>query len=237
MSPKISTKRFENQLLTSLKADDLALIEPFLEPVALDLRMVLERPNVPIKHIYFPKSGIASVVSTADPGTLAEVGLIGLEGVSGTAVIFESDRSPHHTYMQVAGSGQRVELAKFQTALSKSVTFRSHFLHYAHAFMIQTAYTAAANARAKLEQRLARWILMVHDRLQDNGVPLTHEFLGIMLGVRRAGVTEALLVLAGRGVIRKDKVGSFILVNRKGLEMIAGPFYGAPEREYVRLMA
>ena len=109
-------------------------------------------------------------------------------------------------------------------------------LKWANGFMIQTAHTALANGRAKLEQRLARWLLMAHDRLDSDAVPLTHEFLAVMLGVRRAGVTVALHSFERRGLIATRR-GQLTLVNRAGIEQVAGSFYGIPEAELKRLMA
>jgi CRP-like cAMP-binding protein len=104
-----------------------------------------------------------------------------------------------------------------------------------HVFMVQTAHTAIANARTKLDERLARWILMAHDRLSDKSLPLTHEFLSLMLGVRRAGVTEALHELTAQKLIQSAR-GSVVVLNRKGIERMAGAAYGTPEAEYRRLI-
>lgn len=237
MSPRISATPSKNRLLTSLTASDHALMKPHLQPVTLDVRTELERAGGAIANLYFLESGIASVVATAEHNVQVEVGLIGLEGVSGLAVILGSDRSPHRTFMQAAGGGHRVAVDKFQDAFAQSATFRTHFLRYANTLTIQIAHTAAANARGSLEQRLARWILMAQDRLGGDDVPLTHEFMAIMLGVRRAGVTEALSVLVRRRLIGRERRGVLSVVDRKGVEKIAGRFYGVPEREYERLMA
>ena len=109
------------------------------------------------------------------------------------------------------------------------------FLKYVQAFMVQTAHTAICNARAKLDQRLARWLLMAHDRLDRDILPLTHEFLSLMLGVRRAGVTEAIAALEAEELIGAAR-GQIIVRNRKGLERKAADVYGVPESEYRRLL-
>ena len=164
------------------------------------------------------------------------MGLIGCEGVSGLSVILGSDRSPLRTYMQVAGSGLSIPSNKLLAVIGESPTLNLLLLRYAQAFTVQTTYTAAANAKAKIDVRLARWLLMAHDRVPKNAIPLTHEFLSIMLGVRRAGVTDCLRAFAKRGLIHSPKASLIELVDRKGLEHIAGQYYGAPEREYKRLM-
>ena len=111
------------------------------------------------------------------------------------------DQSPHSTYVQVAGEGQRITASALRKAMNASRTLQSLLLKFVQVFMVQTAHTAIANARAPIDQRLARWILMAHDRTSDNTLPLTHEFLSLMLGVRRAGVTEALHSLKRRKLI------------------------------------
>src|SRR6185312_3289429 len=142
----------------------------------------------------------------------------------------------HSAYLQIGGNGRRMQAATFLEVMSRSETLRSLMMKSANAFMIQTAHTALANGRAKLEERLARWLLMAHDRLDSDAVPLTHEFLAVMLGVRRAGVTVALHSFERRGMITTRR-GQLTLVNRAGIEQVAGSFYGIPEAELKRLMA
>jgi CRP-like cAMP-binding protein len=137
--------------------------------------------------------------------------------------------------MQIGGHGLRLAADKFCAALRQSESFNTLMLKSAQAFMIQTAHTALANGRAKLEERLARWLLMAHDRLDTAAVPLTHEFLAVMLGVRRAGVTVALHSFERRGLIA-TKRGQLTLIDRPGIEQVAGSFYGIPEAELKRLM-
>lgn len=236
MSPASSSAAGDpNRLLAALTADDLDLLDPHLESIALDIRRVLEAPNRPVRHVYFIQRGIASVVAGSGDDKQLEVGLVGCEGMTGLTVVLGDDRSPHATYVQVAGHGRRIAAGKLRQALAKSPSLRQLLLKFAHAFMIQTAHTAIANGRASLEERLARWILMAHDRVPSDTLPLTHEFLSIMLGVRRAGVTVALHGLEGRGLI-KSRRGLIRLIDRDGLRAIAGSFYGTPEAELKRLM-
>jgi CRP-like cAMP-binding protein len=115
--------------------------------------------------------------------------------MSGISVVLGGDQSPHSTYMQIAGGGLRISAKELRTAMAASGSLHQMLLRYAQAFMVQTAHTAIANARANIERRLARWILMAHDRTRIATLPLTHEFLSLMLGVRRAGVTEAFQTL------------------------------------------
>jgi CRP-like cAMP-binding protein len=142
--------------------------------------------------------------------------LSGCEGMSGTSVVLGNDRSPHETYMQVEGEGQRITATNLREAMKASDSLREVLLRYVQVFMVQTAHTAIANARGRLDARLARWLLMAHDRVRDNTLPLTHEFLSLMLGARRAGVTEALHSLARQNFITAGR-GEVIVLNRKGL--------------------
>jgi len=150
-------------------------------------------------------------------------------------IVLGNHRSPHATYVQVAGEGQRIGAARLRTAMAASGAMRALFLKYVQAFTIQTAHTAIANGRAHIDERLSRWLLMAHDRVGRRDLPLTHEFLAVMLGVRRAGVTEALGVLEGDKIIRAVR-GNITVLNRKRLEGKAKDSYGVPEAEYRRLI-
>jgi CRP-like cAMP-binding protein len=224
-----------NQLLAAMSADDLALLQPHLEPVTMALLKDLERPNKQIEDVYFMDAGIASVVAVQAKGERIEAGLIGREGMSGTAVVLGGDQSPHATYIQVAGEAQRITVKDLCKAMDKSESLRRLLLKFVQVFMVQTSHTAIANARSRIDQRLARWILMAHDRTGDDTLPLTHEFLSLMLGVRRAGVTEALQSLKRRKLIGTGR-NNIVVFNREGILQTAGPCYGVPEKEYRRLI-
>lgn len=225
-----------NRLLNKMSASDFALLAPHLEMVALKERQVVEVPGKPITHVYFVEIGMVSVVAVNAEDHRIEVGVIGKEGMSGVPLVFGDDRAQHSAYMQIGGNGRRMSAAAFAEAMKQSDTLRALMMKSAQAFMIQTAHTALANGRAKLDERLARWLLMAHDRLSSDAVPLTHEFLAVMLGVRRAGVTVALHSFERRGFITTRR-GQLTLINRTGIEQVAGSFYGIPEAELKRLMA
>lgn len=224
-----------NQLLAAMSADDFASLEPHLRPVPMPLLKDMERPNRRIETIYFLETGIASVVAVQPDETRVEVGLIGREGMSGIAVVLGGDQSPHSTYVQVAGEGQRITASKLRQAMNASKPMHSLLLKFAQVFMVQTAHTAIANARANIDKRLARWILMAQDRTGHETLPLTHEFLSLMLGVRRAGVTDALQSLKRQKLIDTGR-NKIVVLNRKGIERAAGKSYGTPEKEYRRLI-
>jgi len=224
---------FHNRLLASLSAADLSLLRKSLKPIDLPIETVLEKPNQPIEWVYFFESGMASVV--AGEGPRIEVGLIGREGMSGMSIVMGDDRSVNSTFMQGSGVGFRIGVKEFVRILHKSDTLRLSLLRYVHVFSTQVAQTAVANGRGKLEARLARWLLMAHDRFSQEAFPFTHRFLAYMLGVRRPGVTVALHFLEGYGLIKATR-GLIAVTDRKGLESYADPSYGVPEAEYERLI-
>ena len=205
-----------NNLLSRMSRADAQLLEPHLEAVDLPLRKQLQARNKRVAQVYFIESGIASVV--ANGGQAIEVGMIGREGMSGVSVLLgDGERVPHETYMQLAGSGQRMSAAALREAIRASDTLHQLLLRYVHSFMTQTTQTALANGRSKIEERLARWLLLADDRVDGNELPLTHEFLAIMLGVRRSGVTVALQELERKGMIAHRR-SVITIIDREGLE-------------------
>ena len=227
--------RYRNRLLTAISAVDAGLLRPHLEPVVLELRADLQEPKKRIEYVYFVDKGIASVVAVQANGARVEVGLIGPEGMTGSVVVLGDDRSPYSIYMQIAGEGQRISVIELRKAMKKCASLHSLLLKFVQTFMVQTAHTAVANARGQIDERLARWILMAHDRVSGDTLRLTHESIALMLGVTRPGVTLALQSLAGQGLIRSSR-GQVVILNRKGIEGRAGELYGVPEAEFRRLI-
>jgi CRP-like cAMP-binding protein len=225
----------DNRLLASLSTDDFDLLAPHLESVTLGLRKSLETPNKRIDAVYFPEEGFASVVAVQSKGKQVEVGLIGREGMTGLSIVLGNHRSPLSTYIQAPGKGKCISATELRKATRTSLSLRDSLLKFVQAFGVQTAHTAICNAQSRLDARLARWLLMAHDRIGDDTLPLTHEFLSLMLGVRRAGVTEALHALRGQGLISYGR-GQIAVKDRKGMERTAGEAYGTPEAEYRRLI-
>jgi len=228
-------KQHRNRLLAALSPADLVLLEPQLQSVQLEKRRVIEAPNKIVDYVYFPETMIASVVALCGRDERIEVGLIGCEGVSGLTVLMGDRRSPNSTYVQVEGEALRIEAEMLRKILLQSDSLRELLLRFGHVFTTQIAQTAVANGRAKLEQRLARWILMAHDRTVADDVAMTHEFLAVMLGVRRASVTVALDAIEKRGFIAARR-GRITVADRKAIEKMAGHFYGVPEAEFKRLI-
>jgi CRP-like cAMP-binding protein len=213
----------KNLILSRLSKADYELLKPSLERAELPVRKVLERRGKPINTIYFIESGIASVVADGGKHPI-EVGLIGREGMTGLPVVLGNDRNSNEVYMQLEGDGQALPASDLRRAIDKSVTLHRSLLRYTHAFLEQTTRTAVANGRSKIEERLARWLLMANDRLDGDEVPLTHEFLSIMLGVRRPGVTLAIKALERAGVIAK-KTRCIVIVDRDSLKELSNGTY------------
>ena len=224
-----------NHLLASLSSADLRLLEPHFEQVPLPIRKSLEEPDRRIEAVYFPLSGFACVVAVQSPTRHVEIGFIGREGMTGLPILLGNHRSPLATFIQAAGEAQRIRAADLRSAIQQSPSLRDSLLKYAQAFGVQTAQTAISHAISRLDRRLARWLLMAHDRISGDVLPLTHEFLSIMLGVRRPGVTEALNSLERQNFIYCGR-GTVTVKDRKGLERYVGKFYGIPEAEYRRLI-
>jgi CRP-like cAMP-binding protein len=223
-----------NRLLASLPAEDFASLRPHLEPVSLDTRRVLIEPNTPIAHVYFPEAGMSSVTNNGSGGKI-EVGVIGREGMVGLPIVLGIDQTPYEHFMQIGGHGWRIAVQDLEQAMAQKPSLHRHLLRYAQASHVQVSETAFANANSDVEARLARWLLMCHDRMESDDIPLTHEFIAMMLGVRRPGVTVALHVLEGMQVIR-SKRGLITVLDREKLEELADEAYGLSETEYTRLM-
>lgn len=219
-----------------MTADDFRLINQYLVSEPLNRLDRLLRPNEPIDRIYFPEGTVVSIVAIGPGGSRTEVGIFGREGMSGAAVLLGTEQTPLETYVQV-GSSTSLSLptATLLAATEASSTLRTLLLRYAHVQSVQVASALSTMAALTIERRLARWLLMCQDRLDGDDIALTHEFMGMMLGSRRAGVTEALHILEGNGLVRATR-GLVIVINRAGLEALAGASYGLAENEYRRLI-
>lgn len=224
-----------NRILNALSDADLALLEPQMETVSLKCRQRLQSANRRIDHVYLVESGIVSVVAIGNGDRRqAEVAIVGREGMTGVPVVLGSDRSPCDHFVQAGGVGQRISADDLRSAMSKSNSLRHCLLKFAHVFAVQSSYTALSNARGSLPERLARWLLMALDRLDADTLAITHEFLALMLGVRRAGVTTALGDFQQLGVIDVRR-GVVSIRDRSALEEASKGLYGIPEAEMERL--
>lgn len=226
---------FRNNLLRRLSERSLSRLSPQLERVELARSFQLSNPHQTMDHAYFFESGIASVVVRSPEGQHTEIGIIGRDGMCPASALLEADMDPFSIFMQVEGEAWRVAIPALKAVIADDRDARNLFARYAQALSIQHAYTALSNAVHHIDERLARWILMCHDRADGADINLTHEFLSIMLAVRRPSVTTALHVLEGRKLIYSER-GVVIVRDRAGLEAFARDAYGECEKEYERLI-
>jgi CRP-like cAMP-binding protein len=221
-----------NELLKSLSQEDFELLKASLRHVELAIKTGLEEAGEPIQDVYFPEWGIASVVATMTGNRQIEVGIIGRDGMTGMTVVLGDSTPPNETYIQVASAGSKMPADKLRSAMLKSPTLRSSLLRYANSFLAQASRTALVNGYSKIEERLARWLLMVQDRVDGNKIHLIHAFLATMLGARRPGVTIALNMLEYRGLIQAKR-SEITIADRAGLIRLTGGAYGPEEERYL----
>jgi CRP-like cAMP-binding protein len=224
----------QNLILSRLPPAELAAIRPHLEPVDLPKDFVIAPPDAMITHVYFFEQGLGSIVAVSAAGHKVEAGMFGREGFAPTPPSVGSDWSMHEVVVQAAGHGHRVPVQTLIALMETCRTFTDLLSKAAHNLATQASYTALSNAVHPVVQRLARWLLMSHDRLGQDELRITHDYLALMLSVRRPSVTTALHVLEGHGFIRAER-GVIIMRNRAGLQKFAGDAYGVPEAEYRRL--
>jgi CRP-like cAMP-binding protein len=224
-----------NRLLELLNAHDFDRLRPHLEEVPFDYRLPLYQANKPIHFVYFPITGVASVVTTMSDGREAEVGTIGNEGMVGLPVVLGDNLASTSVYVQVPGAGMRLAASAFRTALEQSSTMRLVMQNYAQVMFNQVAQSAACAHFHHIEQRCCRWLLMTHDRVQSETFLLTQEFLGMMLGVRRTSVTLAANSLKKKKLIEYSR-GHVTILDRAGLERHSCECYGVTKREFDRLL-
>lgn len=224
-----------NRLLGLLPSKDYERLRPHLERIPLEYRQSLYRANKPIEFVYFIEAGVGSLVNTMANGEAAEVGTIGNEGVVGLPLLLGDDKAPTAVYVQVPGTGLRMEAAAFQAELARSPTMQVVMLRYAHALFNQVAQSAACNQFHTLQQRCCRWLLMTHDRMQSDEFLLTQEFLAMMLGVQRTGVTKAARDLKRRGLIEYRR-GAVTILDRRGLKQLSCECYAVSKKEFDRLL-
>ena len=224
-----------NRLLALMSPDDFGLLAPHLARVILKKGFVMVEMNEPIEQVYFLDSGIASIIAISPEGMEVEAGLFGREGMGPNAVVLGADSTPNKVLLQVPDDAWRISTPLLRQALAASPTLHNLLLRFVQTQIVQTTYTALSNAVHPVDERLARWLLMCADRSDDSEFPLTHDFLSIMLAVRRPSVTTSLHVLEGNGFIRAER-GCLTIRNRAALEQFAGDSYGRPEDAYRQLI-
>jgi CRP-like cAMP-binding protein len=223
-----------NRLLALLPQDEYQRISPLLHHVPLPVRQILYQARSPIDYVYFPESGVVSAMTVMGDGSAIEVATIGNEGVAGLTAFIGGETSPNEVMVQVAGNSLRMRAETFKKEASQDGHLRRILVRYNTAFSVQVSYSVACNGLHTVEKRCCRWLLMTQDRVGSNQLPLTHEFLSIMLGVRRASITEILQPLQKSGLIHNGR-GVIEIVDRDGLKTLACECYEAVNQEFARL--
>jgi CRP-like cAMP-binding protein len=223
-----------NRILDALPFEDFDRLAPHLKPHDLASGDILYGMETRVDHVYFPVSGMISLVCQSSAGASVEVGVVGREGMAGISTILGVDVAPHETMAQIEGSALQMEAAVLKTEFKNGGALNTLLLRYVHAMLLQISQVAACNRMHQVEPRLARWLLMSSDRTEMEKLPLTHEFLAMMLGTRRAGVTEVAIELQKHGLINYTR-GHIIISDREGLEDIACECYGVIKAEFARL--
>jgi CRP-like cAMP-binding protein len=227
--------RRTNRLLSLLTDSDYERLRPHLSSVAFDYKRSLYEASRPIEHVYFPIEGVASLVITIADGSSAEVGTIGSEGFVGLPVCLGDREAPSSVYVQVPGIALSMDARVFRRELDRSPTLNLIMLRYAHAFFNQVAQSAACAHLHRVEQRCCRWLLMTRDRMPTGDFLLTHEFLGMMLGVRRTTVTDVMGSLQKAGLIRYRR-GHVTILDHEALQQRSCECYDISKTEFERLL-
>jgi CRP-like cAMP-binding protein len=224
-----------NRLLLLLSDLDYERLRSHLSFVEFDYKKSLYEASRPIEQVYFPINGVASLVITTSDGASAEVGTIGNEGMVGLPVVLGDRDAPSSVYVQVPGTALGMDARIFRGELERSPTLNLVMLRYAHAFFNQVAQSAACAHLHKVEQRCCRWLLMTRDRMPSGDFLLTHEFLGMMLGVRRTTVTDVMGTLQKAGLIRYRR-GHVTILEHETLQQRACECYDISKLEFDRLL-
>jgi CRP-like cAMP-binding protein len=224
-----------NRLLDLLSPEALDRLRPYLSAETLPLSQTLQERGKPVETVFFPTSGMISIVAMMRDGAAVEVGIAGREGMLGVQAVLGDDISLNEAMVQIPGNALRLPAEVLRREAQTSVQLRSVLLRYVQAYLNSATQSAACNRAHLLEQRLARWLLTARDRSGTDRLPLTHEFIAMMLGVRRAGVTVAAQSLQSAGLIHYAH-GRITIADREGLEAAACECYEVTKREYARLL-
>jgi CRP-like cAMP-binding protein len=213
-----------NAIFRALESGVYAEIFPHLSSVDLSIGDPIYRPNERMTHVYFPENGVISVVTYLSDGNCVETGVIGNEGVSGTEILLGQDRSPREAMVQLAGTFQKMRIEKFGGIVSKHASLKTLLFQYLSSFIFQISQNPACLAYHKVENRLARWLLMFHDRGGSDNLKLTQEFIAVMLGVHRPRVSQMAAELQRKGLIKYSR-GNINIIDRTGLEQASCECY------------
>jgi CRP-like cAMP-binding protein len=224
----------KNQLLARLPPTEYQRLSPKLEAVHLPVKRILYKAYASIDYVYFPTNGIVSAMTVMEDGSAIEVATIGNEGLVGLSAFIGGETSPYELMVQVEGDAMRMRADLLKAESHEEGPLRRILSLYNTALQTQIGYSVACNGLHAIKKRCCRWLLMTQDRIESNVLPLTHDFLSIMLGVRRSSVTEVLQPLQEEGLIQNER-GKIRVLNRKGLEGIVCECYRRTKEEFTRL--
>ncbi|HJT19278.1 MAG TPA: Crp/Fnr family transcriptional regulator [Nitrospira sp.] len=225
----------ENRLLATLDVKERRRVLERATTVSMEMKTQLYDKNKKIQQVYFPITGVYSIVSDTKNGRTAEVATVGNEGILGLPIFFRTETVPLRCFVQIPGESLMLQVEDFrQLTRDMNAPLCQLLYRYTQALFNQLAQHAACNSLHDVQKRCARWLLMSHDRVGSDDFPLTHEFLAQMLGVRRASVTEVARKLQSAGLITYRQ-GIMTVIDRKGLERAACEHYRLIRDEYDRL--
>ncbi len=234
MSPSQEQERVTNRILASLPQAALRRLKPNLELMRLERGDVIDHVDGPIRNMYFVNRGFVSIVKTMLDGRMVEVGAVGVEGVTDPNALFGIDRAVLETVVQIPGTAFRIRRDLLHRELERDATLRKMLQRYMRFAFFQLAQTAACNRLHSLEERCCRWLLMAQDNALSGEFPLTHEFLAMMLGVQRTGVSITANLLKRAGLVEYTR-GRISILNRAGLEAGACECYRVTRTELGKL--
>jgi CRP-like cAMP-binding protein len=225
----------DNYILKALPDDEYNSLLPELEEVTLKVENVINHPYQPIPYVYFPNNSMISVVASTPDGQLSEAGVVGREGLLGIGVLLGAESTPHENVVQLPGTALRISTKSIREKFTHCPALHKVLLRFTHAHMMQLSQTALCNRLHDVKQRLARWILMAHDRSDSDILPLTQELLSVMLGVNRPSVSTVAVQLKDAGYIKYNR-GLITVLDREGLEDFCCDCYGVVKDEYERVL-
>jgi CRP-like cAMP-binding protein len=219
-----------NRLLAALPSTELSMLASHLKDIPLTRGLFLHEAGEAIKYLYFPQSGMISLLTVMQNGSAVETATIGREGGAGIMAALGSRTSPHRSVVQLEGRATRIAVAPFEAAVNRSAAVKDIVARYCDVFLMTVQQIAGCNALHWLPSRLCRWLLQASDRTESNHLPLTQEFLSQMLGVRRTTLTLIARELQSAGLIHYRR-GQIEIADRNGLETRACECYGVIKRQ------
>ncbi|MBD2561720.1 MULTISPECIES: Crp/Fnr family transcriptional regulator [Nostoc] len=224
-----------NKLLAALPTSDYERLVPHLKLVSFPTRQVIYEPGEPITQVYFPQNAVVSIVTIMEDGSTVEVGIVSNEGMVGIPVILGGNTTTTKAFVQISGAGMQMDADVLRNEFKRGGALQKLLLRYVRAIYTELTQSCACNRLHTLEERLARWLLTVSDRLESEEFLLTQEFIAQMLGVRRSGVTVAASTLSRAGMIRYQR-GQINILNRGDLEATSCECYQVIQKEFARLL-